>query len=190
MTKHKLSPYAADPIKRGETVRKGKRSTRSASNASSVPAVTWPDPPAGWFRAGANKRTALYRKSYGTVLGVPSLIEGKRRKGKPDRWVVLAYRRVLNINEASEWWGMYTTVQEEAFVADNHETVWVWLSIEETNAAATSEPDRGTVTGRQHGKSVALAAAYGTGKVPQQNATPHNHQVDAYRYVFDELTKQ
>ena len=163
MAKHKLSPYAADPTKRGETVRKGKRSTRSASNASPVPAVTWPDPPAGWFRAWANKRTARYRKSYGTTLGAPSLIVGKRRKGKPDRWVVSTVRRVPHTNEAGEYWGMYTTVDEEAFVADNHETVWVWLSIEETNAVA--------------------------GKVPQQNAALHNHQVDVYRHVVDELTK-
>lgn len=133
------------------------RRTRSASK--SARAVSWPDPPAGWFCVGANKRTALYRKSYGTVLGAPSVIEGKRRKGKPDRWVVLADRRVPHTKEAGEHWGMYTIVEEEAFVADNHETVWVWLSIEETNAVATSQPDSGTVTGRQHGKSVALAAA-------------------------------
>ena len=105
MAKHKLSPYAADPTKRGETVRKGKRSTRSVSNASPAPAVTWPDPPAGWFRAWANKRTAMYRKSYGTTLGAPSLIVGKRRKGKPDRWVVSTVRRVPHINEAGEYWG-------------------------------------------------------------------------------------
>lgn len=203
MAKHKLSPYAADPIKRGETVRKYKRSTRHSGNASPVPVVTWPDPLPGWVKVGANKRTAMYRKFTGGRRDVPSLIVGKRRKGKPDRWVVSTERRVPQFDEAGDHWGMFTTVEEELFVADNHETVWVWVSIEETNAAATSYSDSGTVTGRRQAKAMAFGAAYGAGKtrlasnfVGQPTGAGKaletraaQQLVDMHHYLFDELTK-
>lgn len=177
MAKHKLSPYAADPIKRGETVRKGKRSI--PIQRVKAYKFEWPEAPAGFRRrAATNKKVVYVAEGYS--------LTGKRLSGGYFNWAVA---QVMPIRFAPE--GHYIRDEDEPILSfPTYDAALVWITIEGAGQAKEAEPGTVTVTGRQARKAAALGAAYGAGKVSQQNAALHNHQVDVYRYVIDELTKQ
>lgn len=169
MAKHKLSPYAADPIKRGETVRKGKRS--SPSQRVKAYKFEWPEAPAGFRRrAATNKKVVYVAEGYS--------LTGKRLSGGYFNWAVA---QVMPVRFAPE--GYYIQDEDEPILSfPTYDAALVWITIEGAGQAKEARP--GTVTGRQAHKAAALGAAYSAGKSKLMQ------QVDVYHYLFDELTKQ
>lgn len=169
MAKHKLSPYAADPIKRGETVRKGKRS--SPRQRVKAYKFEWPEAPAGFRRrAATNKKVVYVAEGYS--------LTGKRLSGGYFNWAVA---QVMPIRFAPE--GRYIRDEDEPILSfPTYDAALVWITIE--GAGQAKEAGHGARLGRQAHKAAALGAAYGAGKSKLMQ------QVDVYHSLFDELTKQ